>query len=141
MAVTQLRKVEKVVYVGDKIVAVKHYSVDSQNRMQGLYEERDASGHVIKVGMCVDDRFEGLVEEFDGKGRHIITSYRNGKKEGLFSEHQGYLLVRRGVYHNDELVKEESFSYGDGGIHCISEWSSEYMRQAIQHQNASFHTR
>ena len=103
-----LKKVEETVSIDGVPHITKRYFVDSAGKKQCLYEELDGYGRVIKKAMCVDNVFDGLVEEW-GKEYHAIISYKEGKKDGLFAE-----------YRNDVLVSEERYQYR--AARKLSEW-------------------
>ena len=107
----QLVQVEECTEHDGRLVVSKRYFVDEQNRKQGVYEELNTNGAVVKKGLYIDDQLDGLLEVRQDSRNYQIISYSKGKREGIFVEYQDSLLVRRGAYHDDKLVKEERFQY------------------------------
>ena len=127
MTAERIKRVEETVDFKGMSIVVKRYMVDAQGRKQGQYEEMDIHGCVVKKGMYENDQLHGLLEIRKDSKNYQIISYKRGKKDGIFVEYQNDLLVRRGSYHNDQLVREDRFQYKGEGCRHISEWYDSWI--------------
>ena len=87
-----------VYYKNDQIAEEEHYV---NGKLEGVSKWYGENGTLLKTFTYKDDRLHGLSKFYNVKGELVTQgAYKNGKKDGVWR-----------YYENNELVKEEDFTY------------------------------